>query len=148
MAYEGIGVAHDYKQSASYYRLAAEQGHAGAQYNLGQMNRLGQGGPPLNNEAKKWYKLAAEQGVIQAQFNLGMLFFMGKPEPEEPLSAFMWWMIAASQGDRLAEKNLELLIKDLSDEQRVKGLEQASAWVEKFGGIAAFKAFSQNAMFG
>ena len=39
----GLGVIQDYKNAATWYRLAAEQGHANAQYNLGAMYTNGQG---------------------------------------------------------------------------------------------------------
>jgi len=42
---EGLGVPQDYKEAVRLYRLAAEQGHAEAQYNLGQMYRQGLGVP-------------------------------------------------------------------------------------------------------
>ena len=45
-----------------WYRLAAEQGDAQAQNNLGLMYDAGQGVPQVNAEALKWYRLAAEQG--------------------------------------------------------------------------------------
>ena len=51
-------------------RLAAEQGDADAQYNLGTMFATGQGLPQNNAEAARWYRLAAEQGDANAQRNL------------------------------------------------------------------------------
>lgn len=41
----GDGVSRDYKKAAEYFRNAAEQGHAIAQYNLGLMYELGDGVP-------------------------------------------------------------------------------------------------------
>ena len=51
-------------------RLAAEQGDADAQYNLGTMYATGQGLSQNNAEAARWYRLAAEQGDANAQRNL------------------------------------------------------------------------------
>ncbi len=42
---KGLGVTQDYAQAAKWYRKAAEQGHAYAQFNLGYMYRFGQGVP-------------------------------------------------------------------------------------------------------
>jgi len=39
----GLGVPQDYKESVKLYRLSAEQGHASAQINLGNMYAEGQG---------------------------------------------------------------------------------------------------------
>ena len=58
----GQGVPQDYAEAVKWYRLAAEQGYAAAQYNLGVMYDNGQGVPQDYAEAVKWYRLAAEQG--------------------------------------------------------------------------------------
>jgi len=47
--------------------LAAEQGDADAQYNLGWMYVKGEGVPQNYKTAVKWYTLAAEQGLASAQ---------------------------------------------------------------------------------
>ena len=39
----GRGVLKDEAEAVRWYRLAAEQGHAGAQYNLGLMHAKGEG---------------------------------------------------------------------------------------------------------
>ena len=39
----GLGVPQDYKEAVKWYRLSAEQGHASAQINLGNMYAEGQG---------------------------------------------------------------------------------------------------------
>ena len=56
-----------------WYRLAAEQGDADAQYNLGWMYDEGQGVPQDNKEAVKWWRLSAEQRNERAQFNLSLM---------------------------------------------------------------------------
>ena len=48
--------------------MAAEQGFATAQYNLGIMYANGEGVPQDDAEAVKWSRLAAEQGYASAQF--------------------------------------------------------------------------------
>ena len=42
---QGHGVPQDYAQAAVWYRKAAEQGDAGAQFNLGTMCYSGRGVP-------------------------------------------------------------------------------------------------------
>jgi len=44
------------------FRLAAEQGYADAQFNLGNMFTNGQGVAQDREEAIRWYRLAAAQG--------------------------------------------------------------------------------------
>ena len=55
----------------SGYRLAAEQGDAGAQFNLGGMYDSGEGVPQDYKTAAKWYRLAAEQGDADSQQQSG-----------------------------------------------------------------------------
>ena len=55
----GQGVAQDYKEAARLYRLAAEQGHAKAQGNLGIMYESGRGVAQDYVRAHMWYNLGA-----------------------------------------------------------------------------------------
>ncbi len=50
----------DYATALRLWRPLAEQGDAGAQYNLGLMYREGQGVSQDDAEAAKWYRKAAE----------------------------------------------------------------------------------------
>ncbi|WP_419591592.1 tetratricopeptide repeat protein, partial [Thiolapillus sp.] len=69
---EGQGVRQDLKEAVKWYRRAAEQGYALAQYNLGLMYANGRGVRQDFKEAVKWYQKAAEQGLPKAQVNLGL----------------------------------------------------------------------------
>ena len=61
-----------------WYRKAAEQGNAAAQYNLGYCYQYGQGVEQNYQEAVKWYRKAAEQGNAAAQCNLGICYYKGQ----------------------------------------------------------------------
>ena len=61
----GEGVPEDYREALKWYRMAAEQGYAPAQYNLGGMYIKGEGVPEDYREALKWYRMAAEQGLAE-----------------------------------------------------------------------------------
>jgi TPR repeat protein len=67
----GDGVPQDYKETVKWFQLAAEQGIAQAQYNLGVGYLQGQVVAQDYKEAIKWNRLAAEQGYAQDQFNMG-----------------------------------------------------------------------------
>ncbi len=56
------GVAQDYVAAAWWFRAAAEQGNAEAQYNLGLMYLEGLGVTQDNAEAYAWIRTAAAQG--------------------------------------------------------------------------------------
>jgi TPR repeat protein len=74
----GNGVPQNYGEAAKWYRKAAEQGYAEAQYRLGQMLEIGQGVKEDDAEAAKWYRKAAEQGVVLAEHNLGTMYVFGR----------------------------------------------------------------------
>ena len=57
-----------------WYRLAAEQGSADAQFNLGVSYDFGEGVEEDDEEAVRWYRLAAEQGHADAAYNLGVSY--------------------------------------------------------------------------
>ena len=82
---------------------AAEQGHAGAQNELGVMYSKGQGVPQDYHEAAKWYRKAADQGHAGAQFNLGGMYHVGQGVPQDDQEAAKWWRKAAEQGDASAQ---------------------------------------------
>ena len=56
----------DFATALSEWKPLAEQGDASAQYNLGDMYRIGYGVPQDDKTAVKWYTLAAEQGNANA----------------------------------------------------------------------------------
>ncbi len=90
-------------------RLAADQGDAGAQYNLGNMYANGEGVPQDDAEAVRWFRLAAEQGHASAQFNLGFMYANGRGVPEDAAEAVRWYRLAAEQGHASAQFNLGLM---------------------------------------
>ena len=63
----GQGVTQDYSAAMKWYRMAADQGHAGAQNNLGIMYCGGQGVPQNTSEALRWLHKAQVQGDERAK---------------------------------------------------------------------------------
>ena len=66
----GQGVQRDYKVAATWYRRAADQDDASAQYLLGMMHEAGHGVPRDTDTAMQWYRCAADQGHTDAQQQL------------------------------------------------------------------------------
>ncbi len=87
----------DYATAIRELRPLAEQGVAAAQYNLGNMYRLGEGVPQDYAMALQWYRKAAEQGVALAQTNLGLMYTNGEGAPQNHAQAHMWYNLAASK---------------------------------------------------
>ena len=73
----------DYATALRGFRPLAEQGDAGAQNNLGNLYKLGEGVPQDYAEAVKWYRKAAEQGSAAAQLNLGIMYEDGQGVPQD-----------------------------------------------------------------
>jgi len=63
----GLGVAQDYSQASGWFRKAAEQGDAEAQYCLGCAYSNGDGVAEDEDLSSKWLRKAAEQGNADAQ---------------------------------------------------------------------------------
>jgi TPR repeat protein len=74
----GQGVAQDYSQAADWYRKAADQGDADAQYNLGLMYYNGNGVPQNYSQAAVWYRKAGTQGHSDSLNNLGAGYELGQ----------------------------------------------------------------------
>mgnify|MGYP003678962787 CR=1 FL=1 len=59
---KGQGVIQDYKQAVKWYRKAAEQGNAIAQFNLAFMYDKGEGVTQSSNNSYIWNAIAAANG--------------------------------------------------------------------------------------
>ncbi len=90
----------DYDEAMKWFRLAADQGDARGQANLGFMYAFGLGGAGGREEAIKWLRKAAEQGNSIAQVNLGSIY---KLPPQDYVEAVKWLRLAAEQGDATAQ---------------------------------------------
>ena len=124
----GEGVTQDYSAAAAWYRKAAEQNEATAQYKLGQAYHHGLGVPQDYAEAITWYRPAAEQGNTDAQINLGLMYGKGEGVPQDNVEAHMWFNLASS---RLTGEQREMAVTtrdavaelmtpaDLSEAQRL-----------------------------
>jgi len=121
-----------YKSALKWFRLAAGQGHASAQYQMGQIYIYGKGIPKNEKTAQKWYRLAAEQGNdharshlenlqktistrkraekgdVNAQNKLGEMYRDGRDGggTNNFKTALKWFRLAAKQGNGGAQYNL------------------------------------------
>ena len=99
-------VAKDDAKAAVWYRKAAEQGQADAQYAYGLCCFKGKGVAQDYVEAVKWFRKAAEQGNADGQNGLGICYVEGKGVPEKYGEASMWFRKAAEQGNAPAQLSL------------------------------------------
>ena len=117
--YNGEGVARDSAEAAKWYRLSAEQGHSGAQCNLGLMYRWGYGVKQDYSEALKWCRLAAYEGNSEAQCNLGHMYRWGYGVKQDYSEALKWYRLAADQGHVEAKTKIKELEWDLTPKDTV-----------------------------
>ncbi len=88
---------------------AAVQGHAGAQYSLGDMYYKGQGVAQDHAEAVKWWRKADGQGHAAAQAFLGDMYYQGQVISRDYIQAHTWFNFAAMRGNANAVKGRDLI---------------------------------------
>ena len=99
----GSGVVEDEVEAARWFRLAAAQGSAEAQYDLGSCYLDAKGVTENHDEAVKWFRLAADQGESRAQSKLGHCYTIGAGVMLDEAEAQKWYRLAADQGDPAAQ---------------------------------------------
>ena len=93
---------HNEEGARKWFRMAAVQGHAQAQYELGSLYSEHQwcSLPPDPEECFKWTRLAANQGETEALSKLGRMFTLGTDgAPQNFVEAARHFRLAAEQGD-------------------------------------------------
>ena len=104
MYWNGQGIPQNYSEAVKWYGLAADQGNARAQYNLGVIYATGVSHDYA--QAAKWFRSAADQGYAPAQYNLAQLYDKGLNGSRDPAEAIRWYRRAADQNSILAQINL------------------------------------------
>ena len=100
-----------YQKARELWELAASQGNADAQYNLGTMYIHSQGVDQNYERAAEYYEAAAMQGMAEAQNNLGALYWNGQGVEQSNETAHELWMKSAEQGNEDAIEHLQKLDK-------------------------------------
>jgi len=99
----------DYDSARHHHELAASQGHALAQCDLGILYDNGHGVERDYENAREYYELAAAQGHATAQNNLGELYYNGSGVNCDYTKAKVYYEQAAAQGNAEAQNNLSSL---------------------------------------
>ena len=117
MYFTGAGVIKNYAEALKWYRKAADQGLAEAQYALAEMYHKGYGVPVDVSQAMTWYRKAADQGNVLAQYSLGWIFYTGEIVSRDYTMAHKLFDLAASQGLEKAVKGRTLVEEKMELEQ-------------------------------
>ena len=106
------GLTTNFVEGVKWYRKAAGQNLALAQYNLGIACFNGQGVPKDEAEAVKWFCKAAEQNDAKAQCYLGYCYAHGQGVAQDDAEGIKWYRKAAEQNDAAAQNNLGCCYRD------------------------------------
>ena len=110
------GVTHgDWAEAVKWYRLAAEQGYAAAQHEMGVLCAVGAGMRKEPKAAAEWYRKAAEQGYSMSQFELAHCYGCGFGVPKDMQESFKWCKLAAEQGNAGAQAQLGTMYMEEGD---------------------------------
>ena len=113
-----FGLAKDEVEAVKWYRKAAGQNDATAQFNLGWCYADGRGVTKGKVEAANWYRKAAEQNHGEAQACLGRCYYNGTGVTKDWAEAYKWENLARAQGRHgLSGAVLDLLEKELTPAQ-------------------------------
>src|SRR6266403_2267567 len=116
-----LGVAKDEAEAVKWFRKAAEQNVADAQFSLGVCYANGRGVTKDDAEGVKWFRKAAEQNLADAQYNLGVCYDSGEGVAKDEVEAYKWWLLAAGQGNDDAKYNTTIVENKMSREQIAEG---------------------------
>jgi hypothetical protein len=132
----GRGVPQDRAQAAAWYRKAAEQGDAKAQFNLGLMYRYGPGYSPGLERWVEAFDPAPGHAGQKAPGSPAAKHNPGSGIPKDHIEAHKWMSLAAARatGDnqkRYADAR-DSLAKVMTPEQIAEAQKRASEWTAAF----------------
>ena len=123
----------DYTQAAAaLYRLAAEQGNASAQFNLGLLYDNGTGLVRDYAQAAAWSPRPPSKDFPAPQFNLGSMYANGQGVPVDLVQSYLWLDLAAKgwSGSRQqdAAKARDLVAQHLTPSDLAAAQDRVAKW--------------------
>ena len=122
-----------HEEGARLYRLAADEGFAGAQNNLGDMYETGEGVTKNDKFAVYWYARAAERGEPTAYLSLSSFLPEGTTDENVLIEALKFGLLAIEklpEGKNMlvAKTNVRIISSRLSKSAMNRAVELAKAW--------------------
>jgi TPR repeat protein len=102
----------DTAQAVHWFRQAAAQEYAPAEFQMGQLYDFGFGVPPDDVQALAWYRRAAEHGSAPGARAVGDFFQKGRGVPADAAEAAKWYRRGADGDDLRAQYRLGQLYFD------------------------------------
>ena len=124
-----LGVTKDAVEALKWFRKAAGQNLAPAQFFLGVCYRDGHGVAKDEAEGVNWLRKAADQNFDQAQFLLGNCYASGQGVTKDYVEAVKWWRKAAEQN--VAPAQYELGACYLEGQGVARDYAEAVKWLHK-----------------
>jgi hypothetical protein len=131
-------------QALRWYRLSAQQGFPNAQINVAHCFHAGLGVERDESMAAWWVNRAAEQGDAGAQFHLGSRFVHGVGVERNEFDAFFWLDLGAKGGNAEAIAARTLIAQQIAPDELAE-IERgcaALAWKPKTSADSAFEIFA------
>ena len=112
--YEGGSddVPKNMQEAAKWYRKAADQNHAEAQYRYVYLLENGTGVKKNLAEAAKWFRKAAERGFVSAQRAIARAYHEGRGMTKDQAKAMDWLEQAAENGSASGQLSLGGMYRD------------------------------------
>jgi TPR repeat protein len=111
-----------------WFRKAADQGDAVAEFLLGSQYANGGGVPKDFSEAMIWFGRAAAQAHPIAMLHLGAMYAEGRGVPQDYVRAHMWFSLAAARGQQIAVKTVEMAEQRMTPAQITEAQKLAHEW--------------------
>ena len=138
--YNGEVVPQDKAQAAVWFRKAAEQGDADAQYRLGCMYADGDGLPQDTAQAQEWLHKAAEQGAFEAWDRLSVMYNAGQLQPRGREMSRDWLRMVIQR--KKAKEYYESGIRSYTGEGARKDVENGVRLLRKAANLGHEEALS------
>jgi TPR repeat protein len=127
----GWGVEKDPVAAVRWLRAAADQQHAGAMTELGNMYRLGRGVPEDPKLAAQLLSGAAARGSGFAQLSIGRMYRTGTGVERDLVKAWAWFTLAIENQVMDAVSHRNEITEQMNEEQLTAARKLADEWREK-----------------
>lgn len=124
----GRGTAKNPTEAVKWLTEAANGADLNGLFNLAVLYAKGEGVEADLGKAASLYQRAAELGHYPSQSRLGHIYAHGQGVPKDRVQAYLWFSLAAQHGIGTALNALESIIKDMSAEEKAKGVALFEEW--------------------
>ena len=111
----GREIPKDGTEALYWYRRAADEGSAEAEFASGEMYRSGDGVSADDRKAFEWYRKAANRGLAEAQREIGDMYLNGEGAPKRLVEGLAWLYVAAVQEPEAAEIGVQEAEKRMTE---------------------------------